>query len=198
MSNRVASLQRETRETKIAVTVDLDGTGTADIATGLPFFDHMLGHIAHHGLFDLTIRAEGDLEIDDHHTIEDTGILFGRAFREALGDGRGIVRMAHAEVPMDEALVVAVVDLSGRPYPVIELPLQDGLLGSMGADMARHFLESFASDCRCNLHVRCQYGRNPHHIAEAAFKATARALDAATRIDPRIAQHIPSTKGTLQ
>lgn len=198
MSVRKAHLRRDTRETQIEVTVDLDGTGQADIATGVPFFDHMLGHIAHHGLFDLTVHARGDLDIDDHHTVEDTGILLGRAFRDALGEGRGLVRMAHAEVPMDEALVIAAVDLSGRPYPVIQLPPATGMLGTLNADMPRHFLESFALECRCNLHVRCLYGQNTHHIAEAAFKATARALGAATRVDPRVAGEIRSTKGTLQ
>lgn len=197
MSARSASLQRQTRETTIAISIELDGSGRSDIRTGVPFLDHMLGHIAHHGLFDLTVSATGDLEIDDHHTVEDTGLLLGRAFHDAIGEGRGIVRMAHAEVPMDEALVVAVVDLSGRPYPVIDLPLSQGTLGTMTADMVRHFLESFAMECRCNLHVRCLAGTNSHHVAEAAFKAVARALGAATRMEARRADEVPSTKGTL-
>ena len=197
MSERRATVRRETRETIVAVSIDLDGTGKAHCATGVPFLDHMLAHVARHGLFDLDVEAKGDLEIDDHHTVEDCGIVLGRAFAQALGDARGIVRMAHAEVPMDEALVVVVVDLSGRPYPVVDLPLRDGVLGTMGADMPRHLFESFAFEARCNLHVRCVHGTNGHHIAEAAFKALGRALGAATRIDPRVAGEVPSTKGTL-
>lgn len=197
MSQRQATVQRETRETRVIVTLDLDGSGQTNCATGIPFLDHMLNHIGRHGLFDLDVQSAGDLDIDDHHTVEDCGIVVGRAFLQALGDARGIVRMAHAEVPMDEALVVAVVDLSGRPYPMIDLPIGDGMLGSMGADMPRHFFESFAFEARCNLHVRCLYGRNSHHIAEAAFKAVGRALGSATRIEPRVAGDVPSTKGTL-
>jgi imidazoleglycerol-phosphate dehydratase len=197
MTTRSATLTRETRETSITIALDLDGSGKAAVNTGIPFLDHMLNHIARHASFDLAVTARGDLEIDDHHSVEDTGLLLGRVFREALGDGRGIVRMAHADVPMDEALVSAAVDLSGRPYPVIQLPLETGMLGTMGADMVRHFLESFAFEARCNLHVRCLYGTNSHHVAEAAFKAVARALGAATRIEPRITGEVPSTKGTV-
>jgi len=163
------------------------------------FLDHMLTHIARHGLFDLDVQAQGDVAMDAHHTVEDVAIGLGRALLAALGDGRGIVRMAHAQAPMDEALVDVALDLSGRPYAVIEFgETLVGRVGDMDADLARHFMESVAAEGRFNLHVRTIRGRNAHHVVEAGFKAFGRALDAATRLDPRLGDVVPSTKGTLR
>jgi imidazoleglycerol-phosphate dehydratase len=188
---RSGAYQRRTGETAVDIRLDLDGSGQHAIATGVLFLDHMLTHIARHGLFDLDVQAQGDVAMDAHHTVEDVGIGVGRALLAALGEGRGLVRMAHAEVPMDEALVVVAVDLSGRPYAVIEF-------GDMEADLARHFMESLAIEGRFNLHLRTLRGRNAHHVVEAGFKALGRALDAATRLDPRLGADVPSTKGTLR
>jgi imidazoleglycerol-phosphate dehydratase len=196
---RDGTFQRRTGETTVQIAITLDGSGRHSIATGVLFLDHMLTHIARHGLFDLDIQAQGDVAMDAHHTVEDVGIGLGRALLAALGDGRGIVRMAHAEVPMDEALVVVAVDLSGRPYAVVDFgDTLVGRVGDMEADLARHFMESLASEGRFNLHLRTIRGRNAHHVVEAGFKALGRALDAATRLDPRLGGEVPSTKGTLR
>jgi imidazoleglycerol-phosphate dehydratase len=194
---RRARVARATRETDVTVELALDGSGRCEAHTGVPFLDHMLDQIARHGLFDLTVRATGDLEIDAHHTVEDTGIVLGRAFAEALGDARGIRRMGHAIVPMDEALALVAVDLSGRGYAVIDVPFAGERIGTMDADLLRHFWESLATAMRATLHIRVLAGTNDHHKAEACFKALARALDQATELDPRRADQVPSTKGTL-
>lgn len=194
---RQAEVERKTAETEISVRLDLDGTGQFAIETGIGFFDHMLSHIAKHGVFDLTVRARGDLHIDQHHTIEDTGIALGGAFAQALGDKAGIVRAGHAYMPLDEALAFAAVDLSGRPYAVIDLKLLGRDVGGVPASLFRHFLESFAAAMVANVHVTVLAGVDDHHKCEAAFKALARALDAACRIDPRRRGDIPSTKGVV-
>jgi imidazoleglycerol-phosphate dehydratase len=196
---RSGAYQRRTGETAVDIRLDLDGSGQHAIATGVLFLDHMLTHIARHGLFDLDVQAQGDVAMDAHHTVEDVGIGVGRALLAALGEGRGLVRMAHAEVPMDEALVVVAVDLSGRPYAAVEFgETLVGRVGDMEADLARHFMESLAIEGRFNLHLRTLRGRNAHHVVEAGFKALGRALDAASRLDPRLGADVPSTKGTLR
>lgn len=194
---RRARLERQTRETAISVEIDVDGTGVAEIRTGIGFLDHLWGTVARHGLFDLTIKADGDLQVDSHHTAEDVAILLGRAFDQALADRRGIVRIAHAYAPLDEALALAVVDVSGRGYAEVDAPIAAPLLGTLESDMVRHSLVSFAIEARLTLHARLLAGQNSHHRAEALFKAFARALDGATRLDPRLASNVPSTKGTL-
>ena len=196
-SDRRAAVRRETAETTIAVTLDLDGSGQFEIATGLGFLDHMLSQIARHGVFDIAITAEGDLHVDAHHTVEDTALALGQAFREALGDKAGIVRAGAAHMPLDEALAFAAVDLGGRPYAAIDLRLLGRTVGELPPDLLGHFLESFAAALAANIHVRALAGANDHHKAEACFKALARALDAATRIDPRRRGDAPSTKGVL-
>lgn len=197
---RVGAVERATRESSIVCTVDLDGTGKADIDTGLPFFDHMLTALAAHGSFDVKLHANGDVDVDAHHTVEDTGIVLGQAFAEALGDKSGIRRFGDSLIPMDETLAQAVVDVSGRPYFVITGEPEQMLTAVIGGHYAtvinEHFFESFALNARIALHVRCLYGRDPHHITEAEFKAVARALRAACEPDPRVTG-IPSTKGTL-
>ena len=197
MSDRTATVERKTAETEISVTVNLDGTGQFDIDTGLPFFDHMLSHIGKHGVFDLSVKATGDLEVDQHHTIEDCGIAVGEAFAKALGDKAGIVRAGSAYMPLDEALALAAVDLSGRAYAQLDLKLLGREVGGLPPDLLSHFLESFAGSLGANINVRSIEGINDHHKAEACFKALARALDAATRIDPRRRGDVPSTKGTI-
>jgi imidazoleglycerol-phosphate dehydratase len=194
---RTTTLARKTNETEIAVSLNIDGTGQAEIDTGLGFLDHMLHHIAVHGLFDLAIKAAGDLHVDEHHTVEDVALVLGQAFTEALGDKRGIVRTAHAYVPMDESLAFVTIDLSGRPYSVIEVEWRTPAVGGIATSLFEHFFESFAVTARCNLHARLLYGRDDHHKAEALFKALGRALDAATAIDNRRQMLVPSTKGTL-
>jgi imidazoleglycerol-phosphate dehydratase len=194
---RSARVERTTRESTIALELQLDGAGAAVVATGLPFFDHMLDAFARHGLFDLTVRAEGDLQVEAHHTVEDTGIALGRAVNEALGERRGIVRTAHAYVPLDEALARVVVDCGGRGYAVVDAPLAGEVVGGIDADMFRHFLESFAIEARLNLHASLLAGVNTHHKVEALIKALARALDGATRLDPRLGDQVPSTKGVV-
>ncbi len=195
MPNRTTALERKTQETNVRVVLNLDGTGAADIATGVPFLDHMLRHIAVHGLFDLEIRAQGDLEIDAHHTVEDVAIVLGAALDQALGERRGITRIAHSFVPMDEALALVAIDLSGRGYGVIEAEFAAPMLGTMPASLVAHFLETLAIRARMNLHAHVFYGRDDHHKAEALFKALGRALGQAVAIDPR--REIVSTKGTL-
>jgi len=194
---RVATRARKTGETEVRVRVDLDGTGTARISSGIRFFDHMLDQLARHGLFDIDVEATGDIDVDAHHTVEDVGICLGSAFNEALGERLGIVRMADRTVPLDEALVQVVVDVSGRPYGAIDLHFHGERVGSLPAEMIEHFLISFATEARITLHVRELAGRNDHHRAEATFKALARALADAVALDPRRAGIIPSTKGTL-
>jgi imidazoleglycerol-phosphate dehydratase len=187
-------VKRVTRETDVHVTVDLDGSGTADIQTGVGFYDHLLGSLAHHGLLDLTIRATGDLEVDDHHTVEDVALVLGAAIAEALGDRAGIVRFGDASVPMDEAVATAIIDVGGRPYAVIDLPFRGERAGTLTLQLVDHALEAFARAAGATLHVRGT-GRNDHHLAEAAFKALGRALRAATERDPR-RQGLASTKGS--
>jgi imidazoleglycerol-phosphate dehydratase len=194
---RAANIQRKTTETDIQLSLNLDGTGQAQIDTGIGFLDHMLRHVAVHGLFDLDIEAAGDLEIDPHHTVEDVASVLGQAFDRALDDRKGIVRMGSAYVPMDEALAFVAVDLSGRPYAVIQANWRAPSIGRLPTTLIAHFMESFAFQARLNLHARVEYGRDDHHQAEAMFKALGRALDAATRIDPRRGGIIPSTKGIL-
>ena len=194
---RTAVIHRKTSETDIAVALTLDGTGQYDISTGVGFLDHLLTHIAVHGLFDLTAKATGDLHIDPHHTIEDTALVLGQAFAEALGDKQGLVRMASVYAPMDEALAFVAVDLSGRPYAVVDATWHGPAIGEFPTSLVAHFVESFAVTAKANVHARVLYGRDDHHQAEALFKALGRALDAATQIDPRRAGSIPSTKGTL-
>jgi imidazoleglycerol-phosphate dehydratase len=196
---RTARIERTTSETKLVVEIDLDGTGTADVSTGVGFYDHMLTALARHSGMDLTVRAEGDLHIDAHHTVEDVAIALGLAFAEALGDKRGITRYGDATIPMDEVLVQAAVDLSGRPYLVHDEPAT--MTPVIGPDyptsLTRHVLESFAFNARITLHVRVlTAGRDAHHIVEAQFKALARALRTAVALDPRVTG-VPSTKGTL-
>jgi len=194
---RTSTIHRQTRETDITLSLNLDGSGQHDIATGVGFLDHLLTHVAVHGLFDLTVKAAGDLHIDAHHTIEDTALVLGQAFAEALGDKKGIVRMGSAYVPMDEALAFVAVDLSGRPYAVVEAAWHGPAIGQFPTSLVAHFVESFAVTAKANVHARILYGRDDHHQAEALFKALGRALDAATQIDPRRAGSVPSTKGTL-
>jgi imidazoleglycerol-phosphate dehydratase len=194
---RKATIHRQTRETDIQLALNLDGTGQYEIETGVGFLDHMLTHVAAHGLFDLTIQASGDLYIDPHHTVEDVALVLGQAFAEALGDKAGITRIGSATVPMDESLAFVAVDLSGRPYCVTEVDWTGPTVGGLPVTLIPHFFESFAVTARANVHARVLYGRDDHHKAEALFKALGRALDAATRPDPRRGGAIPSTKGTL-
>lgn len=194
---RTAEIERTTHETSIRLKLNLDGTGRYTIHTGLGFLDHMLAHVAVHGLFDLELEAKGDLQVDEHHTVEDCALALGQAFDRALGDRQGIVRIASAYVPMDEALAFVAVDLSGRSYTVVQAEWRTPAVGGIATSLFPHFLESLAVTSRCNLHARVEYGRDDHHQAEALFKALGRALDGATRLDPRRAGAIPSTKGTL-
>ena len=194
---RTAEISRQTNETQIKIKLDVDGTGRYQISTGIGFLDHMLTHLAVHGLFDLTIQAKGDLEVDTHHTMEDVALTLGQAFDQALGDRKGIVRIGDCFAPMDETLSQVAIDLSGRPYAVIQAEWHTPYIGNIPTTLFPHFFESFAITARCNLHARILYGRDDHHQAEALFKAWARALDLATQTDPRRAGNIPSTKGTL-
>ena len=195
MSDRLSVVKRETRETNISLELNIDGSSQWDIATGIRTFDHLLSQLAQHGLFDIKISATGS---DQHHLVEDVAICLGRAFGEALGEKRGIFRMADATVPMDDALATVIVDISGRGYTVFDLPFTDNDMTGFPTDLIRHFLESFASEARLNLHAMVVYGTNDHHKAEALFKALGRALDMATRIDERIGGELPSTKGLLE
>lgn len=194
---RTATLHRQTNETDIQLTLNLDGSGQHTIRTGIGFLDHVLTHIAVHGLFDLTVAAEGDLHVDAHHTIEDTALLLGQALAETLGDKRGIVRMGSAFVPMDEALAFVAVDLSGRPYAVVDAAWHGPQIGQFPTSLVDHFFESLAASARANIHARVHYGRDDHHQAEALFKALGRALDIATTLDERRLGQVPSTKGSL-
>ncbi len=192
---RRVTVSRRTRETDITITLDLDGTGTAEVRTGVGFYDHLLGSFAHHGLFDLTVRAAGDLEVDEHHTVEDVALVLGSALAEALGDRAGIARFGDAAVPMDEALATAVVDVGGRSYASLDIPFRGERIGTLPTQLVEHALEAFARTSGLTLHLRAS-GRNDHHVAEAAFKALARALRAAVTLDPRRAG-AASTKGSL-
>jgi imidazoleglycerol-phosphate dehydratase len=195
MKSRTAKIKRETTETKVSLELGVDGTGQAKINTGIKMFDHLLSQLAQHGRFNLMVTASGD---DQHHLIEDVAICLGKALGEALGDKRGIIRMADADVPMDDALAAVAVDISGRGYTVLELPFADNDMAGFPTDLIRHFLESLAIEARINLHARIIYGTNDHHKAEALFKALGRALDMATSLDKRISGELPSTKGRLE
>jgi imidazoleglycerol-phosphate dehydratase len=194
---RSASLTRSTAETDIRLTLDLDGNGRGEIATGIGFFDHMLTALARHALFDLTVAAKGDLHVDCHHTAEDVGIVLGRALAQAVGEKRGIARFGHALVPMDDALAEAAVDLSGRPFLAWSVAFRQPRIGRMDTELFEEFFRAFAFNALLNLHVTAKAGTNAHHVAEACFKATARALRMALAPDPRIGDAVPSTKGAL-
>jgi imidazoleglycerol-phosphate dehydratase len=195
--SRIGRVERVTKETKIVVEIDLDGTGTTDVATGVRFYDHMLDALGKHGAFDLTVRAEGDTDIDAHHTVEDVGICLGQAFRDALGDKSGICRYGEAVIPMDETLVSAAVDFGGRAAFVYRADALKGRrVGTFDVELGREFFGGFVSTALCNLHLEVRYGENAHHMIEALFKAFARAASAAARRDPRVVG-VPSTKGTL-
>lgn len=197
MSKRAAQVERQTRETEISVALTIDGSGRHQLDTGVGFLDHMLAHVAVHGLFDLEVMASGDVHVDPHHTVEDVALTLGQAFDQALGDRAGLVRIGSAHVPMDEAMAFVAVDLSGRPYAVTEMDWAGPTVGGLPATLIPHFLESLAVTARANVHARVLYGRDDHHKAEALFKALGRALDQATRLDPRRGRAVPSTKGTL-
>jgi len=193
---RTASVSRQTKETEVEVELNLDGSGQVEIATGVGFFDHMLELLGKHALFDLRVQAQGDTQVDAHHTVEDVGICLGRALAQALGDKRGVRRFGHASVPMDEALAETSLDLSGRPMLVFQVEFPTEKAGEFDAQLAEEFLRAMVVNAALTLHVRVPYGRNTHHVVEAVFKATARALREAVAIDPRV-RDIPSTKGTL-
>ena len=195
MANRVSVVKRETKETKISLELNIDGSGKCEINTGIPMLDHLLAQVVRHGVFDIKLSATGD---DQHHLAEDVAICLGQALGEALGEKRGIVRMADATIPMDDALALVAVDIGGRGYTVLDLPFSDNDMSGFATDLIRHFLESFAIEARLNLHARILYGVNDHHKAEALFKALGRALDTATRIDERISGELPSTKEFLE
>jgi imidazoleglycerol-phosphate dehydratase len=193
---RKATIQRKTTETEIELTLDLDGTGQSTIATGVGFFDHMLTLLAKHGALDLTVKAVGDLQVDQHHTVEDVGICFGQALRQALGDKAGIRRYGHFALPMEETLATSAIDLSGRYFLVFEAKFPSSKIGDFDSELVEDFWQAAAANALCNLHVVLHYGRNSHHISEAIFKATARALRMAVEADPRITG-VPSTKGVI-
>ena len=194
---RAASIQRDTLETRIFASVDLDGTGKSEFATGVPFLDHMLDQVARHGMIDLTVRAEGDLHIDAHHTVEDVGITLGQAVARALGDKKGVRRYGHAYVPLDEALSRVVIDLSGRPGLEYDVPYTRARIGDFDVDLLREFFQGFVNHAMVTLHIDNLRGRNAHHQAETVFKAFGRALRMAVEFDPRAGKQLPSTKGVL-
>jgi imidazoleglycerol-phosphate dehydratase len=194
---RTGSIKRKTKETDIEVAVDLDGKGTSNIATGIGFLDHMLDLLARHSRIDITVKAKGDLHIDDHHTAEDTGIALGQAVKQALGDMKGITRYADVHVPMDEALTRVAVDISGRPFLVFKAEFASGKIGKFDTALVQEWFQAFAVNAGITLHAECLYGGNDHHIAESCFKGLARALRAAVAIDPRAKDEVPSTKGSL-
>ena len=194
MDQRIGVITRETGETSVTAEIVIDGSGKADITTGMRMFDHLLSQVARHGLFDLRVSATG---ADPHHVVEDTSICMGRAFNQALGERSGLTRMAHAVIPMDEALALVAIDIGGRGYAAVEASFDTDTIAELPADLVRHFLESFAAEARINLHAKVLAGINEHHKAEALFKALGRALDAAARVDDRITGEIPSTKGVI-
>jgi imidazoleglycerol-phosphate dehydratase len=194
---RQARVERKTKETEIAIQLGLDGTGASKVKTPIPFFSHMLEAWSKHGLMDLAVDAQGDVEVDQHHTVEDVGIVLGQALRQALGDKKGIVRFGTGTIPMDETLVSAAVDLSGRPFLVFSVPVTRARVSNFDLDLLQEFFRAFAFNAEITLHVTMHYGHNLHHITESVFKAVGRALAQATRLDPRIAGILPSTKGTL-
>jgi imidazoleglycerol-phosphate dehydratase len=194
---RTATIQRDTKETRIRVSVNLDGAGSAKLSTGIGFFDHMLDQIARHGLVDLEVEAQGDLHIDGHHTVEDVGITFGLAVAKAVGDKKGLRRYGHAYVPLDEALSRVVIDFSGRPGLVMHVPFKAGMIGGFDAQLAHEFFQGFANHALVTLHIDNLRGENAHHQCETVFKAFARALRSAVEIDPRVGDTVPSTKGSL-
>ena len=196
-SPRKAEIKRETSETTIKILLDLDGDGQGSISTGIPFMDHMLDLFSRHGFFDLSIEARGDIEIDYHHLVEDLGISLGQAFQVALGDKSGIRRYGFFVLPMDETLVSVATDLSNRSYFVWQVDPSIGLVRDFNVQLFKEFFQAFANEVACNLHIRLEHGEEPHHVAEAIFKGFAKALDMATRVEPRLAGKIPSTKGTL-
>jgi imidazoleglycerol-phosphate dehydratase len=196
-ATRSTAVERKTRETEVKVVLNLDGSGRSAIATGVPFLDHMLESFARHGFFDLEVRASGDLHIDEHHTVEDVGIVLGRAFRQALGDRAGIRRFGEAMVPLDEALCSAVVDISGRSYLAYSVPIAQERVGNFQTELVHDFMKALSDEVGMNLHLTLIGGRNPHHVIEAAFKALARAMDQATAREPRAGGAVLSTKGTL-
>ena len=197
MSARQASIRRDTRETQIAVSLDLDGTGKGSFDTGVPFLEHMLDQIARHGLFDIEVRASGDLAIDAHHTVEDIGIVLGQAFADALGDKRGIARYGHAYVPLDEALSRVVIDFSGRPGLEYRVQYSRARIGDFDVDLVREFFQGFVNAAKATLHIDNLHGINSHHIAETVFKAFGRAARMAVALDARVGDSVPSTKGSL-
>ena len=194
---RRARVERKTKETEITLNLNIDGTGASKVRTPIPFFSHMLEAFSKHGLVDLTVDAQGDIEVDQHHTVEDVGIVLGQALRQSLGDKKGIVRYGTAYVPMDEALVSACVDLSGRPFLVFNVPVARTRVSNFDLDLLQEYFRAFAFNAEITLHVTMHYGHNLHHITEAVFKAVGRALADATRVNPRIAGILPSTKGAL-
>jgi imidazoleglycerol-phosphate dehydratase len=198
MATRSANVSRSTKETRIAVSLDVDGTGKSQIVTGIGFFDHMLDQLSRHSLIDMTVQAEGDLHIDDHHTVEDTGIALGQALSKALGDRRGIMRYASIDLAMDETLTRAAIDVSGRPYLVWNAPFSSPKIGTFDTELVREFFNAFAQNAGITLHVTNHYGANNHHIAETCFKAVARVLRSALERDPRQPEAVPSTKGSLK
>jgi imidazoleglycerol-phosphate dehydratase len=193
---RAAEVERKTRETQVKVALKIDGAGGGEIATGVPFLDHMLESFARHGFFDLKVEAHGDLHIDEHHTVEDVGIVLGRAFRQALGDRSGIRRFGEATVPLDEALCTAVVDISGRAYLSYEVPVAQERVGTFPTELVQDFMKAFSDEAGLNLHLHLRAGRNPHHVIETVFKSFARAMDQASSLEPRVSG-VLSTKGTL-
>ncbi|NOQ63858.1 MAG: imidazoleglycerol-phosphate dehydratase HisB [Methyloprofundus sp.] len=197
MTNRTASVERNTLETQISVSIDLDGTGTAKFETGVPFLEHMLDQIARHGMIDMDIACKGDLQIDDHHTVEDIGITLGKAFAQALGDKKGLYRYGHAYVPLDEALSRVVIDFSGRPGLYYEVEFNRAMIGSFDVDLFREFFQGFVNHAGVSLHIDNLKGINAHHIAETVFKAMGRAVRMAVTRDPRMEGIMPSTKGVL-
>ncbi|MBI4282377.1 MAG: imidazoleglycerol-phosphate dehydratase HisB [Chloroflexi bacterium] len=197
MTNRKATLRRDTRETQVEVTLDLDGTGKAAIDTPNGMLNHLLEQLARHGLMDIAVTARGDTSPGWHHLVEDVAIVLGQTLHRAVGEGRGIFRMGHVMAPLDETLALVALDLSGRPYAVVEAPFDDPLIGDLPSDLVRHFLETLALEARMNLHAQILTGANDHHKAEALFKALARALRQALAIDPRVEADVPSTKGTI-
>ncbi|WP_442580824.1 imidazoleglycerol-phosphate dehydratase HisB [Mesorhizobium sp. ASY16-5R] len=198
MAARTAEVSRSTKETRIAVSIDVNGTGQGEIATGVGFFDHMLDQLCRHSLIDMKVRAEGDLHIDDHHTVEDTGIALGQALSKALGERRGIMRYASLDLAMDETLTRAAVDVSGRPWLVWNVPFSSPKIGTFDTELVREFFHAFAQNAGITLHVTNLYGANNHHIAETCFKAVARVLRDALERDPRRPDAVPSTKGSLK